>query len=696
MNKFINMKKVVLTITLLMFGFVGAWAQTTDLSLTKTVDNEFPSINTNVTFTLTLTNQSTSTDATNVTVQDLLPAGLTFVSANTADGSYDSGTGVWSLSSSLAANATATLTITAMVIAEGVTTNTSEVASVAEGDIDSTPGNGVYSEDDQASACVSVPVQMCVGQNLDLTVSASEIPAGYTIFKWYKGSIDPANLIAGANTTTLALANIQTGDNGDYYFTAEDANGCLHQACCPVRVVVNPLPVGSASNGGPVCEGESVSFSSSGGATYAWAGPGAANMDATNIATPTISNATAADAGIYTVTITNAAGCTTISTAQLVVNPLPVATASNDGPHCQGSSAAFTAADGATYAWDGPGAANMDATNIATPTIATLTSAAAGTYTVTVTSADGCTQTATTELVVNPLPTALSATYDCGATPSDGSATVTVTATGTNLEYAIDGGTYQASNIFTSVTNGSHTIDVREVGTTCVASTTVTPNCTPGCANPTLTVNNPTVVCEGASVDLAVAILTNTGSAPQFYSTQTLADAGGAGDVIIPVSPITNTSYFVRVDDASTPPVANCYTTTQIDVTIQPLPVIASATYDCGATPTDGSATVTVSASVTSGTLEYAIDGGTYQIANTFSSVTNGSHTIDVRVVGTTCMASTTVTPDCSTTQTASLGNYVWYDTNNDGIQDATETGVDGVTVTLYDGNGDVVATTTT
>ncbi|MBK9462537.1 MAG: carboxypeptidase regulatory-like domain-containing protein [Sphingobacteriales bacterium] len=44
----------------------------------------------------------------------------------------------------------------------------------------------------------------------------------------------------------------------------------------------------------------------------------------------------------------------------------------------------------------------------------------------------------------------------------------------------------------------------------------------------------------------------------------------------------------------------------------------------------------------------------------------------------------------------ASLGNYVWYDVDEDGIQDATETGVDGVTVTLYDGNGAVVATTTT
>ncbi|MBK9462535.1 MAG: carboxypeptidase regulatory-like domain-containing protein [Sphingobacteriales bacterium] len=35
-------------------------------------------------------------------------------------------------------------------------------------------------------------------------------------------------------------------------------------------------------------------------------------------------------------------------------------------------------------------------------------------------------------------------------------------------------------------------------------------------------------------------------------------------------------------------------------------------------------------------------------------------------------------------------------DTNGDGIQDAGEPGVSGVTVTLYDANGDVLATTTT
>lgn len=45
---------------------------------------------------------------------------------------------------------------------------------------------------------------------------------------------------------------------------------------------------------------------------------------------------------------------------------------------------------------------------------------------------------------------------------------------------------------------------------------------------------------------------------------------------------------------------------------------------------------------------------------------------------------------------TASLGNYVWNDLNHDGIQDANELGISGVTVTLYDGSGNPIATTVT
>jgi hypothetical protein len=44
----------------------------------------------------------------------------------------------------------------------------------------------------------------------------------------------------------------------------------------------------------------------------------------------------------------------------------------------------------------------------------------------------------------------------------------------------------------------------------------------------------------------------------------------------------------------------------------------------------------------------------------------------------------------------ASLGSIVWYDTDKDGVLDSGETGVPGVTVTLYDGSGNPIATTTT
>ena len=49
-----------------------------------------------------------------------------------------------------------------------------------------------------------------------------------------------------------------------------------------------------------------------------------------------------------------------------------------------------------------------------------------------------------------------------------------------------------------------------------------------------------------------------------------------------------------------------------------------------------------------------------------------------------------------SGSEPASLGDTVWHDTNADGIQDASETGIAGVTVNLYDSSGNRVTTTIT
>jgi len=54
------------------------------------------------------------------------------------------------------------------------------------------------------------------------------------------------------------------------------------------------------------------------------------------------------------------------------------------------------------------------------------------------------------------------------------------------------------------------------------------------------------------------------------------------------------------------------------------------------------------------------------------------------------------ITWDAGMYQKASLGDYVWEDLNADGVQDAGEPGIEGVTVILKDANGNTVESTTT
>jgi uncharacterized repeat protein (TIGR01451 family) len=125
-----------------------------DLSLTKTADNAAPLVNQLVTFTLTVTNAG-PTHTTGVTVRDLLPAGLSFVSASPA-AAYNNATGIWTVGN-LNSGSNSTLQIVARVTTSGAITNTAEVNASAVTDPDSTPNNNA-AEDDQASAVLGVPV----------------------------------------------------------------------------------------------------------------------------------------------------------------------------------------------------------------------------------------------------------------------------------------------------------------------------------------------------------------------------------------------------------------------------------------------------------------------------------------------------------------------------------------------------------
>jgi uncharacterized repeat protein (TIGR01451 family) len=116
---------------------IGTYNPITDLNVTKTVDNLSPSVGSNVVFTLVASNGGPN-DATNVSVQDLLPSGYTYVSSNAPVGTtYNNTTGLWNIGN-LANGTTSTLTITATVNATGNYANTATISGTEN---DPTPTN---------------------------------------------------------------------------------------------------------------------------------------------------------------------------------------------------------------------------------------------------------------------------------------------------------------------------------------------------------------------------------------------------------------------------------------------------------------------------------------------------------------------------------------------------------------------------
>ncbi|MEM8745037.1 MAG: DUF11 domain-containing protein, partial [Pseudomonadota bacterium] len=151
-----------------------------DLSLTKSLIGSPPIQNGTATWRLTVTNDAASSLTTNgIIVEDTFPSGFNFSSAS-GDGSFNSGNGQWNVGT-LAPGASATITLTGTVTAAAGTTltNTAEIIASSEADSDSTPNNGVTSEDDFASSSFTVQSGRAPGIPPVLAC-----PAGVSVFDW--------------------------------------------------------------------------------------------------------------------------------------------------------------------------------------------------------------------------------------------------------------------------------------------------------------------------------------------------------------------------------------------------------------------------------------------------------------------------------------------------------------------------------
>ncbi|MDT0539394.1 PKD domain-containing protein [Croceitalea sp. P059] len=223
-----------------------------NLSLVKTVDNEFPDVSDNVTFTLTLNNAGPSA-ATGVQINETLPSGYTYISDDSG-GLYDPGTGIWNVTS-LAADAVIELNIIVSINTTGSYANIAEVIAVNELDPNSTPNNNDINEDDQDEQ-VTIPrvitdisvlktvdnLNPSVGSQITFTITVTNdgpsdatglvvediLASGYDFVNAFPsagtydeviGSWDIASLLNGDSETLEIVATVLT--NGDYSNTAE-------------------------------------------------------------------------------------------------------------------------------------------------------------------------------------------------------------------------------------------------------------------------------------------------------------------------------------------------------------------------------------------------------------------------------------------------------------------------------------------
>src|SRR5262249_9212040 len=122
---------------------------TADLAVTKTVSNPTPYFGDNVTYTVTLTDNGPN-NATGVTVSDLLPAGLKFVSATPSQGTYDSTTGLWTVGN-VTQKQVLTFQVVAQVISPNAQINTAAVASADQRDPNSSNNQASVTETPQVT-----------------------------------------------------------------------------------------------------------------------------------------------------------------------------------------------------------------------------------------------------------------------------------------------------------------------------------------------------------------------------------------------------------------------------------------------------------------------------------------------------------------------------------------------------------------
>jgi gliding motility-associated-like protein len=532
------------------------------------------------TYTCAITDKTGCTDSLKIVVTQ--PAALTASFSSIKNISCNGGT-----DGSLGTSPTGGTTPYSYSWSNGATGSSNTGLTVGSYTLTVTDSNGCTAT---ASANISQPAVLSatinpinVSCNGSSTGSATANPTGGTpkyTYSWTNG--------ATSNTATGLSA-------GNYTVTVTDTNGCSTTAAI---TITQPPPMGTVMgpNTNVKCHGGntgSTEVTVSGGSpnyTYSWTG-GSTNSSASGLS-----------AGTYTVTVTDATGCSvTASTTITQPKQLKDSLVSTTQVACSGGKTGAISVGSIggtptyTYSWS-PGGAGTSSTALS-----------AGVYTITVTDSNGCTAMVTDTLKQPPTPKP-SITGNDSVCPG-GAVTLNATGGGT---YSWSTGSTTSSILVTPTSNQTYTVTVT-LGP-CSADTTFKVSMYP-VPNPTITGIN--AICNGSST-----VLTGHGGGTYSWS-------NGMTTSSITVTPGSNTSYTLTVSNG------RCSKDTVVNVTVNnppPVSVTVSPNPACEGTPVTFTAT---------GAPSYLWSNGATTSSITVSPDSSTSYT----VIGSNGCADTVKTP---------------------------------------------------
>lgn len=567
------------------------------------------------------------------------------------------------------------------------------------------------SEGCTGSASKTIQGSPVINLNLAVTQVACNGTNTGSIIATVTGGTAPFTYAWSNGATTASISNLAAGN---YSLTVTDNLGCTKSQS--VTVTQPPVLAITFSNSPGSCGASGTSTANVTGGTapytYLWSN---------GATTPNISNLAP---GSYSITVTDANGCTKAGSTVIIAFPLMNLNVTATNTSCNGTTngtATANVTNGTpplSYLWSNGG------------TTAMITNLAPGTYSVTVTDGNGCTKTgaatvalgaglainivapnfvctgSTASATANPVggnapftylwsngqttqtATGLTAgSYSVTVTDNQGcfgSASVTLqqgglfTINGTvqnvscfngnngSVSLSVTGGTTPYSYVWS---NGSSTANISGL---LAGNYTVTVSDATGCTKSQIfTVSQPSQLI--ANVNVTNGTCGNQGSATASVTggTSPYTYLWSNGQTGVTVNNLVGGNYSLTVTDAN-----NCTAVKVFTITVTPNPVCTIVLTQPITTLNGSDGKLTVNASA--GTAPYTYLWSNGLTTPLITSLGPGTYSVTVT-------DATNCTTACNFTlyAPAKLGDFTWIDTDEDGIQDAGEIGIDGVNVTV-------------